>query len=76
MRYSWAAWRLFSFSIGVFSVVSVLVFMVYMLHGVIVVVQLLRGLGVSFSRLCVRLFVFLFCLCMVLDKKIKENHSQ
>ena len=48
MRYSWAAWRLFSFSIGVFSVVSVLVFMVHMLHGVSVVVQLLHGLGVSF----------------------------
>ena len=48
MRYSWAAWRLFSSSIGVFSVVLVLVFMVYMLHGVVVVVQLLRGLGVSF----------------------------
>lgn len=69
MRYSWAAWRLFSSSIGVFSVVSVLVFMVYMLHGVVVVVQLLRGLGVSFIRLYVRFFVFLFRLCMVLDKK-------
>lgn len=69
MRYSWAAWRLFSSSIGVFSVVLVLVFMVYMLHGVVVVVQLLRGLGVSFTRLYVRLFVFLFCLCMVLGKK-------
>jgi len=40
-----------------------------MLHGVVVVVQLLHGLGVSFSRLCVRFFVFLFRLCMVLDKK-------
>ena len=68
MRYSWAACRLFSSSIGVFSVVSVLVFMVYMLHGVVVVVQLLRGLGVSFTRLYVLLFVFLFSLCMVLGK--------
>ena len=67
---------MFSSSIGVFSVVSVLVFMVYMLHGVVVVVQLLHGLGVSFIRLYVRLFVFLFRLCMVLDKKINENHSQ